>query len=237
MKTIRAFSIVFCILTVGLFLLPNARADEWNKKTKVTFSQPVEIPGGKILAAGTYVFKLVDSQSNRNIVRIFNEDETTVITTILAIPNYRLHPTNETVLSFKERAAGTPQAMRAWFYPGQSFGQEFVYPKARAMELSKITNEPILETPTELTNAPLETLKTAPIEAVEPSGEVVEESKVVEPPPAQKAKVEPPPAQEAKVEPPAALPQTASPLPLLGLLGLVTLGAGFAASIVRKRVE
>jgi len=236
MKTIRAFSIVFCILTVGLFLLPNARADEWNKKTKVTFSQPVEIPGGKILAAGTYVFKLVDSQSNRNIVRIFNEDETTVITTILAIPNYRLHPTNETVLSFKERAAGTPQAMRAWFYPGQSFGQELVYPKARAMELSKITNEPILETPTELTNAPLETLKTAPIEAVEPSGEVVEESKVVEPPPAQKAKVEPPPAQEAKVEPPAALPQTASPLPLLGLLGLVTLGAGFAASIVRKRV-
>ncbi len=227
MKTIRAFSIVFCIFTVGLFLLPNARADEWNKKTKVTFSQPVEIPGGKILAAGTYVFKLVDPQSNRNIVRIFNEDETTVVTTILAIPNYRLHPTNETVLSFKERAAGTPQAMRAWFYPGQSFGQEFVYPKARATELSKITNEPILETPTELTDAPLETFKTAPIEAVEPTGEVVEESKIVEPPPVQEAKVEPPPA---------ALPQTASPLPLLGLLGLLTLGAGFAASIVRKRV-
>ncbi|HET9791458.1 MAG TPA: hypothetical protein VFR08_09175 [Candidatus Angelobacter sp.] len=226
MKTIRAFSIVFCILTVGLFLMPNARADEWNKKTKVTFSQPVEIPGGKILAAGTYVFKLVDSQSTRNIVRIFNEDETSVITTIIAIPNYRLHPTTETVLSFKERAAGTPQAMRAWFYPGDTFGQEFVYPKARAMELSKITSEPILETPTELGNAPLETLKTAPIEAVEPSGEVVEESKVVEPPP----------AQEAKVEPPAALPQTASPLPLVGLLGLLTLGAGFAASIVRKRV-
>ena len=227
MKMIRALSIVFCIFTVGLFLLPNARADEWNKKTKVTFSQPVEIPGGKILAAGTYVFKLVDSQSNRNIVRIFNEDETTVVTTILAIPNYRLHPTTETVLTFKERAAGTPQAMRAWFYPGQNFGQEFVYPKARATELSKITNEPILETPTELSNAPLEIFKTAPIEAVEPTGEVVEESKVVEPPPVQEAKVEPPPA---------ALPQTASPLPLLGLLGLLTLGAGFAASIVRKRV-
>ncbi|MBZ5506959.1 MAG: hypothetical protein LAO78_16000 [Acidobacteriia bacterium] len=225
MKITKGFLIVLGVLAIGLFLLPKARADQWNKKTKVTFSQPVEVPGAgaQILPAGTYVFKLVDSQSNRNIVRIFNEDETEVLTTILAITNYRLHPTSETILTFKERAAGTPQAIRAWFYPGETWGHEFVYAKTRAIELAKTTQEPVLETPTELANAPLETLKTAPVEAVEPSGEVVEQAKVVEPAPVEEAKAEP------------TLPQTASPLPLLGLAGLLTFGAGFAVSLFRKR--
>lgn len=224
MKFTKALFIVFGILAICLFLLPRAGADQWNKKTIVTFSQPVEVPGvgAQVLPAGTYVFKLVDSLSDRNIVRIFNEDETVVFTTILAIPNYRLHATDQTVLTFRERAAGTPQAIRAWFYPGQTWGQEFVYPKARAIELARVTHEAILETPTELKDQPLETFKTAPVEAVEPTGSVVEEAKVVEPPPV--------------VEQPATLPQTASPLPLFGLVGLLMLGAGFAISAVRKRV-
>lgn len=225
MRFTKALLLALSVLAIGLFLLPKANAGQWNKKTKVTFSQPVEIPN-QILPAGTYIIRLVDSDSNRSIVRIFNEDETEVLATILAIPNYRLHPAEETVLGFKERAAGTPQALHAWFYPGDLFGQEFVYPKARATELAKITKEPVLETPTEIAKAPIETLKTAPVEAVEPSGQVVEEAKVVEPPP----------VQEAKAAEPKALPQTASPLPLLGLVGLLTLGAGFAVSLKRKRV-
>jgi hypothetical protein len=220
MKFTKALFIVFSILALCLFLLPQANADDWNKRTIVTFSQPIEVPGvgAQILPAGTYVFKLLDSQSNRNIVQIFNEDETQVLTTILAIPNYRLHATDETVLTFRERATGTPQAIRAWFYPGRTWGQEFVYPKARAIELAKITQEPVLETPTELANAPLETFKTAPVETVQPSGEVVQVP------------------EEAKVAEPAALPHTASPLPFIGLVGLLTLSAGFAVSMFRKRV-
>jgi len=226
MKFTKAVFIVLSVLAIGLFLLPKARADEWNKKTKVTFSQPFEVPGvgAQILPAGTYVFKLVDSQADRHIVRIFNEDETQVFTTILAIPNYRLHATDETVLTFRERAAGSPQAIRAWFYPGESWGQEFVYPKTRAIELAKITHEPVLETPTELANEPLETFKTAPVETLQPSGEV------------EQAKVEPPPVEEAKAVEPEALPKTASPLPLVGLVGLLTLGAGFVVSIFRRRI-
>jgi LPXTG-motif cell wall-anchored protein len=215
------------VLAIGLFLLPAARADEWNKKTIVTFSQPVEVPGvgAQILPAGTYVFKLVDSQSDRNIVRIFNEDETVVFTTILAIPNYRLHATDQTVLTFSERAAGTPEAIRAWFYPGQTWGQEFVYPKARAVELAKITHETVLETPIELKDQALESFATAPVDAVEPTGNVVEKAQIVEPPP----------VEEAKAVEPAALPQTASPVPLLGLVGLLMLGAGVVLSAFRKR--
>jgi hypothetical protein len=91
-----------------------ASAQAWNKRTSVTFSGPVEIPGvgAQVLPAGTYVFRLLDSQSDRNIVQILNADESHVYATILAIPNYRLRATDKTVMTFAERAAGEPQAIR-----------------------------------------------------------------------------------------------------------------------------
>lgn len=104
-------------------LIPRASADEWNKKTVVTFSEPVEVPGGLVLQPGTYVFKLMDSPSNRNIVQIFDKDETHIYTTILAIPDYRLQPEDKTVLMFEERPSGSAEAIKAWFYPGDNYGQ------------------------------------------------------------------------------------------------------------------
>ena len=98
----RIVKVVFCLLAITLFsaaLVPNARADQWNKKTVVTFSQSVEVPG-KVLPAGTYTFQLLDSPSDRHIVEIFNADGSQIITTILAINNYRLEPTGETVMNF-----------------------------------------------------------------------------------------------------------------------------------------
>jgi hypothetical protein len=229
MKQFRVFVIVVCLLAVGVFLLPNATADEWNRKTTVTFSAPVEVPGvgAQVLPAGTYVFKILDSTSDRHIVQIFNQAEDHVFTTILAIPNYRLQATDKTVITFRERASGQPEALRAWFYPGRNWGEEFVYAKSRAVELAKIVNEPVLATPIELAEAPIETLKSAPVEAVKPTGEVVELAQVVEPPPVTAAE---PVAVAAK-----RLPQTASPLPLIGLLGMLSLSAGFAVSLISKR--
>jgi hypothetical protein len=221
MKLIKTLLVVFCGLAACAFLLPAATADEWNNRTTVTFSQPVEVPGVGVhlLPAGTYLFKLMDSLSDRNIVQIFSEDGTHVYTTILAIPNYRLRATDKTVMTFRERAEGQPEALRAWFYPGANWGQEFVYPKARAVELAKITQAPVLATPADLSDAPVEVLKTAPVEAVAPTGETVELAKVVEPPP-------------AAVK---SLPKTASWLPTLGLIGLLSLGTGFGLWIFFKR--
>ena len=212
MKLFTKCLIVVCVLAVSLFVLPGASADDWNKKTVVTFSAPVEVPGvgAQVLPAGTYVFKLLDSLSDRHIVQIFNQDESQVLTTILAIPNYRLHPTDKTVITFKERAQGEPEAIRAWFYPGNQSGEEFVYPKAKALELAKIANEPVLETPVPI--ADVAALKTAPIEAVNPAGEPVPVAAVVQAPPVQIAKLE-------------TLPRTASNLPLLFCVGLLSLGA------------
>lgn len=229
MNRFKVVGLFFCLALLALAFSPSVKADDWNQKTKVTFSQPVEVPGvnAQVLPAGTYVFKVLDSLSDRHIVRIFNEDETYVYTTILAIPNYRLQSTDQTVITFRERAAGQPQAIRAWFYPGRRWGHEFVYAKSRAVELAKIVNEPVLATPVELTpDTPVETLETAPVVAVKPTGEVVPVAEVVQAPPAEPA---------AAAEPVEELPQTASPLPLLGLIGLLALGTGLVFWSISKR--
>ncbi len=230
MKLFKMFAAVLSVAVLCLLAVPNASADDWNRKTVITFSGPVEVPGvgAQTLPAGTYVFKIFDSQSDRHIVQIFNQDETHVFTTILAIPNYRLKTTDKTVISFRERPAGQPEALKAWFYPGRQWGEEFVYAKSRAVELAKETNEPVLATPIELAAAPIEALKTAPIEAVDPKGEPIELAQVVEAPPA---------AAEPVAVAENALPKTASSLPLIGLMGLAALGAGFALMLISRRAR
>src|SRR5438067_11496719 len=151
MKLFKAGTMLFGMGLMAAVFAPSASADDWNRKTTVTFSAPVEIPGVHlkgwgVLPAGTYVFKILDSLSDRHIVQIFNQDEATIYATILAIPNYRLKATDKTVITFRERAAGEPEALRAWFYPGRNWGEEFVYPKAKAVELAKATNTPVLFT-------------------------------------------------------------------------------------------
>src|ERR1700733_15112474 len=128
---------------LGAFaLLPGAKADEWNQKTVFTVSGPVEIPG-QILPAGTYVFKLHNSASSRHIVQVFNKLEDHIFGTFLAIPDYRLQPSSEPIINFHERAAGSPVAVKGWFYPGRTYGHEFVYPKTKAVALAQANNPPV----------------------------------------------------------------------------------------------
>src|SRR5262249_50236244 len=147
MNRFKVVATIFCLSLAALAFSASVKADAWNKKTIVTFSHPVEVPGGVVLPAGAYVFKLLDSASNRHIVQIFNEDQTQIYATVLAIPNYRLRVSGKTVMTFGEKAAGEPQAIRSWFYPGDNFGQEFVYSNRRAADLAKKTNTP---TPTKM---------------------------------------------------------------------------------------
>jgi hypothetical protein len=220
---------VLCVLAA-----PKANADDWHRKTVVTFSAPVEVPGSdaQILPAGTYVFRVTDSLSDRHIVQILNQDENHVFTTILAIPRTRMHITSDTVITFRERPAGQPEALRSWFYPHLATGDEFVYEKTRAIQLAKETNETVLATPAVIAAAPEETLKTAPLEAVNPAGETVAMVQPVEAPPAPVAAV----AKPAPVEV-ASLPKTASDLGLIGLSGVMLLGAGLLVSgLVKKNL-
>ena len=219
---LRSALVMLCGVTLLCSMFSaTAQAQPRNKKTTVTFSQPFEIPGvsaqgsaPSMLPAGTYVFTLVDSLSDRNVVRVFSRDEKTVHATILAIPNFRLRATDKTVMTFAERAAGAPQAIRAWFYPGDNWGQEFVYPKKRALELAKLTQQPVLYIPDDVAAAPAAevALKAVPVRAVTPIGEDVDLSQVVEAPPVQVA----------------GLPKTAGSVPFFALMGLLSMGVGFS---------
>ena len=111
---------------VFLIIVTPANGDQWDKKTIVTFNDAVEIPG-QVLPAGTYVFRLADSISNRHIVQIWTEDGRYLIATILAVPAYRQQASDESAFNFDERPANSPMALRTWFYPGDNTGQEFVY--------------------------------------------------------------------------------------------------------------
>src|SRR5579872_6990174 len=114
------------------FFSSSAQADQWDKKTILTVNEPVQVQD-TLLQPGQYVFKLQDTNADRHVVQIFNGDQTQIINTILAIPNYRLQPAGNSRFAFWETPPGSAKALRAWFYPGDNFGQEFRYPKQLAI--------------------------------------------------------------------------------------------------------
>ncbi|MBZ5525377.1 MAG: hypothetical protein LAP21_24385 [Acidobacteriia bacterium] len=214
MKLFKLLAIVTCLLIGFTFVLPSAMADQWNKKTIVTFPEPVEVPGGVILPAGKYVFSLLESNGYRHIVRITNEDGTKVFATILALNNVRLQPTGETVLKFEERPRNTPEALHAWFYPGDHFGQEFVYPKGRAFRLATESKTPVLAMP----EGPVP-LEKAPVVVITPEQKEEPLETVLQAPPEKK------------------LPQTASNFPQIALVLLLVLTMAVALRIASVAMQ
>jgi hypothetical protein len=247
MRLFKAVPAVIGIALLAAAFSPRVIADDYDHMTTITFSGPVEIPpvyvtGMKVLPAGTYVFKLVNSSNDRHIVQIFNADRSKIYATILAIPNYRLKPADKTVITFNEGIAGKPENLRAWFYPGANWGEEFVYPKARAAELAQVSKAPVLAVVAEVTpevdkpEAPevVAQLQQLPIMAVRPTGEVVELAQVVQPPP---AAVVTAPQADAAATAPANLPATSSYLPLIALCGFLALGGVLTLRFVGQRIR
>jgi hypothetical protein len=232
--------IVLAAATLAL-VAQTVMADQWNKKTKVTFSGPVSVPGA-VLPAGTYVFRLNESNSNRHIVQVQNLRGDKTYATILAIPDYRLNASSKTVMYFGERgtgAAGSPVAIKSWFYPGDNFGQRFVYPKKEAAQIATTYQQPVpvAEKPAAATQADVKVVTPEKQEtAYAPTvfekhdtqdtagtdGEAVKE-------PVKTADATPA-ATPAPM--PKKLPKTASPFPMVGGLGLLALaGSGFCRYI------
>jgi len=228
-------------------MIPLATAGEWDQKTIFTFSGPVEIPG-QVLPAGTYVFKLADSQSDRDIVQVFSKDEKHLYGTFLTIADERLRPAEKPIITFEETAAGSPEAVKAWFYPGDDYGHQFVYPKPKALELAKANNTPVPSMPADLapnTTKPAATVKEphivamskGPLKAQKPTQEEVEIAEVFvrvqAPPPPKVVALKESPAAQAVL--PTRLPNTASPLPFIGLIGLLSLGAALGLRFAAAR--
>jgi hypothetical protein len=254
MSSLKAFAVASCLGLFAVALTPNLKADEWDKRTILTVNQPIRVPN-KVLQPGKYVIKLLDSPSNRNIVQIFDGNEQHLITTILAIPNYRLHPTGKTQFTFWETPAGQPKALRSWFYPGDNFGQEFAYPKNEAVSIAAATKQSVPATHAQSEQE----LRTAKVGSVSPSGTESELNEAYTPPttsaqtpkqpqtqqPVQMAQNRPPASQPSsanenentadRAATPHTMPRTASPYPLAGLIGLLSLGAYGALTVLAKR--
>jgi hypothetical protein len=230
-------AVLFAGLTLLAAMAPHVLADQWDQRTIFTFSGPVEIPG-QALGAGTYVFKLADSSSDRNIVQVFSKNEKHLYGTFLAIPDERLRPAGKTIITFDETPAGSPEAVRAWFYPGENYGHQFVYPKPKAVALAKANNTPVPSMPAELavnTTKPAATMneprvlamKLAPLKVQMPTEEELEIGEVFV---AQAS-----PSDQPQL--PAELPRTGSPFPLIGLVGLLSLAAAFGLKFAAAKAK
>jgi hypothetical protein len=222
-------------VALGIFTV-RAKADAWNKKTVLTVSQPIQVEE-TYLEPGTYVIKLLSSNSNRNVVQIYNQEENRVINTLIAVPNYRLQPTGDTRFTFYETPPGTARAMRAWFYPGDNFGQEFRYPK----ELRQIAMvvQPQLQRAPEPSPTPIVTEQAIPEDHASGPQASTEEPRAEEPAAAEVSAPAPQPAalepQQPQAEEPERLPKTATAFPLIGLSGLFSLGAFGLLRIKRQQ--
>jgi hypothetical protein len=241
--SIARFSLAFGVVVALAASTAVARADAWDKKTTVSFSQAVEVPGS-VLQPGRYVMKLVDIPSDRHVVQFMNERENHVYAAAITIPAYRAEVTDKTVIGFYEARAGVPEPIHYWYYPGDNFGQEFVYPKDHLAEIAAV--------PHETTPAVFDTRGPStpgPVTAAEPEvqpGPAVEQSAVTpQPEPAAPVEIaqaaplpaQPEPAAAPQNDPPAApaeLPKTSGNLPEVALLGMFSFGSAVIARKLRR---
>jgi hypothetical protein len=221
----------FTLAVVWLVMTPAAYADDWDKATRFTVNQPFEIPG-MVLPAGTYIVKIVDLVAERHVVRFTSEDGLTIYATLIGIPNFRLEPTEKSSFVFYEAEVSEPRALHAWFYPGHRYGIEFAYPEKRATQIARVVEEPVIAfkepepfVGEEPVPALVEELLEEPLVAITPAGEAVGLPEFT-------------PVEEPELGPeffePLELPRTATPFPLIALLGLLAAGAASALRFFHK---
>ena len=121
--------LALCSLLFAPFLIRGVQADDWNKKTVVTFDQDVESPGW-VLPAGTYVFQLLNSGSSRFVVQVWDQDEMHLITTLTTVADSCPNDSGKAyfVLDRTATGEGYPPAVVSWFFAGSDDGRDFIYP-------------------------------------------------------------------------------------------------------------
>ena len=233
------------IALVAVFAGTTTAQTDTRDRTFLTFSGAVEMPG-VTLPAGTYVFKLADTPS-RNVVEVWDREEKHMVGHWLFVQAERPDVSQDTVVMFKETAAGTTPAVHFWYYPGERIGKEFVYPKAQAVKLAARTNQRVLSTEGEISSgssgssvdAKGNVTEWKPEKAPAPQPQIAEQPALPRPE-SQIARAEPQPApaparaqaapQATRSEP---LPQTASPLAFSTLVGLLSLAGAAGARFLR----
>lgn len=236
MTNIRISTAVFAAAMGMVVITPGAKADDWDHKTIVTTSAPLNV-AGTVLEPGKYVFQLLNTAPYEHVVQILNFRENHLYTTVIAHPVGYMEQgiparlqgaeAGKAHFTFWETTAGEPKALRDWYYQGSFQGEEFPYHKMAVTQVSQVT---------QTTPPPPAPVAEAP--APPPPAEIAQNT----PPPAPEAAPapapEPTPAPQS--EPPAAapavLPQTASNVPLLALFGLGSIGLAIGVGVFAKRM-
>jgi hypothetical protein len=229
MKSVRSLWVAFCLGAVLVALAPQAKANAWSKRSVITIAEPLDV-AGHMLTPGTYVFRLANSAVDRHIVRIFNADETRLQATILAFPEWRLTPESTPDFGYWEMPAGQPAALKYWYYPGALSGQGFQRPPLVPVAATTARTEPI----------PQPAQPEAP--QAQPQSQPQQQAQVTPPEqPQEQAQNEQPapmpePAPAPAEQPAQKLPKTASPYPLVGLAGLISLGGALGTRRLKRMI-
>jgi LPXTG-motif cell wall-anchored protein len=240
LKRIVALS-TFAVLALGI---GTAQAQPADYRTFFTFSAPVTLPG-VTLPAGTYMFRLADPTTGRKVINVLSADGKRSLAMLHTIPNQLLTAPQNAEVRFMETTANTPPPIKTWWYPGKATGYEFIYPRTQALQLAKLTSEPVLTTVAETQD-----FEKADLSRISGSGvpaPVVTENPVAVAAAsgrAQQGEVGPvetiPVTRQARadVSAPAAartrLPRTASPMPAVALFGTAALIAGALLMLWRR---
>jgi hypothetical protein len=239
---------------LAVCLAPAGHADEWTKLTYFTFSAPVDMPG-VTLPAGTYRFELADPESSRRVVRVSAKDGSKVHGIFLSIANQKLEPANKPLVMFKEAPAGAPEAVKAWWYPGETYGFEFVYPHDQAMKIARAAHESVLSTKgtaktdtatsdiarVDGTTSSDERLKdssrrtattTTPATTTSPQSTTADRVAAAQPAPTTTPSST---TSNRAAGTSGTLPRTASQLPLIALLSALSLAGGFGFRVARTK--
>jgi expansin (peptidoglycan-binding protein) len=166
MKIMRVLSAVLMCLAIAQIV----EAQTGRRQTKVRFSAPIEIPnpsakgGVMILPPGEYIFAMADTGTSHHVVRVTDVTGKTVHSQVLTMPDYRLSATSKTVMYLGERPAGSPAAIKSWFYPGETNGERFIYPKARAQALAAEVKQPV---PSRVAEGPITANETVQVQTPE----------------------------------------------------------------------
>jgi hypothetical protein len=184
MKRLKGIGTALCLVVLCLVVPPKTKANDQPGNAVVTFAVPVEVPGvsAQILPAGNYRFMVLESTQDRDIIQISSADGSHIFTTMLGVPNSHLKAPDLITVMFTGSPAADPLALKAWYCPGRTSGDQLVYERPRAAQLAKETNEPVLSTSVVQAISSVEVLKTAPIEAVNPAGEAIAMTQVVDAP-------------------------------------------------------
>ena len=98
-----------------------------SRTTYFTFSGTVQMPG-VALAAGTYIFEVVNPNGGSDVVRVISRDrKKTYLMRLTRAVERPWRGNLDASITLGETAAGAPPKVKAWYPESETHGREFIY--------------------------------------------------------------------------------------------------------------